>query len=452
MISATARDLRELEDVRIDATDTESLMLIEANTGRDVFISLTLALLVIAATTCAGVYGPPLLEDSSSRFALTPDRPNSIISLAIPGVSPQNLFLMIKLAFELPAPPSEARSCPISFSYFLIFYRQNRQVRREERSITQNVSFVVSRDRSDDILFFFDRFLSYDRVDLRIDFAQTSSVSDAVVYWARGETAHLKFQAWIRMAFGLASVATLVVFWVKLRRQPRPKWTLEQKLTLALNIGSVVGVNPLFVVYVLRPTILQEILNAFLSRFFASAVFMFMLLVIDHVRLDRISECFFAPKLAFLAVQLMVEMAYPVLYNGWDIPGVEAVAPPFVVWVNCLKIALYVVFVVWFLARVAVAFRRTDSTERFKLCVYAGAFALVSAVNLSDSALAKLAPFRNSSALFTLHFASLHSLVLIMIFAHWPAEFELEELAEDANGAPGASNVHDLMESSDGQH
>jgi hypothetical protein len=269
--------------------------------------------------------------------------------------------------------------------------------------------------------------------------------------WTRGEPNHLKFQLWIRTAFGLASIATLIVFWAKLRQQPRGKWVLEQKLTLALNIASVIGVNPLFPLYLAQPTILQDILNSFLFRFFNSVVFIFMLLVIDHTKLTQISSCFFVPKLVFFAAQLIIEMAYPVLYNGWDILSVEVVEHTLVVSVNYLRNSLYVVFVLWFVVRIIIAFRKTDSTERFKLYVYTFAFSLVLLLNLSDWILSKLAVFKNSSGLFTLHFSSLHAFVLIMIFAHWPAEFELEELPEIADGKQGASNVHDLLESSDSQ-
>jgi hypothetical protein len=79
-------------------------------------------------------------------------------------------------------------------------------------------------------------------------------------------------------------------------------------------------------------------------------------------------------------------------------------------------------------------------------------FSLVLALNLSDWFLAKLAVFKNSSGLFTLHFASLHSFVLIMIFAHWPAEFELEELNNDSDAIPQGRDAHNLLESSEGEN
>jgi hypothetical protein len=193
---------------------------------------------------------------------------------------------------------------------------------------------------------------------------------------------------------------------------------------------------------------LQDILNTFVFRVFTSFVFLFVLIIVDHICNEKLETLFFAPKFVLFFVLLVTEIAYPVLYNGWEVLGVEVVPHGIVLFVNYLRFTLYGAFVVWFLALCIKTFRRLDQTERFKLFAYAFIFTIVIALNLSDRAFNWFSIFRNNSGLFTLHFSSLHSFVLLMIFSHWPYEFAAEEAYAKAETRDNA--VHDLIESPDG--
>jgi hypothetical protein len=209
----------------------------------------------------------------------------------------------------------------------------------------------------------------------------------------------------------------------------------------------VIGVNPFFVNYVRTPTIFQDIINSFVFRVFTSAVFVFILLLTDHILNDRLETWFFAPKIAFFFVLLIVEIAYPIIYNGSEVLGVEVVPHAVVLFVNYVRFVLYGAFVVWFAVLVLRTLEKLDQTEHFKLFAYTFMFLVVIAVNLSDPVLNKLGVFKNSSGLFTLHFSSLHSFVLLMIFSHWPYEFVADEAY--ANAAT-ADAVDDLIDSNEG--
>jgi hypothetical protein len=438
-----------LVDVELDTGDQGRLMLIEANSRQDVLFSIALFVIVILSTTSAGIFGPPLLQEDHSRSLLNRDSHRNVITLRIPGVSPQNQFLMIKLAFELSNPLPEASSHRVSFTYVIVFYDANREIRRAYETFSQDIVFPERSDTSDQILFLFDRFIHYDHVDVRLDISEFGAITDAVISWACGEPTHLKFQLWIRCVFGLASTATAVIFWLRLRSVGFRRWTLEQKLTLVLNLCSVIGINPLFPLYLHSPTLLQEIVNAFVFRFFTSFVFVFILIVIDHLRNDS-SRMLFATKMVFFSVQLLVEMAYPIVYNGWEILGVEAVSHSLVIFVHYMRMSLYIGFVVWFVLLVVNTYLQLDQTEHFKLFAYASVFTIVIAVTLADPVLGRLGIFKNSSGLFTLHFSSLHSLVLLMIFSHWPYEFESEEPYATPETAGKASMIQDLVDSNEG--
>jgi hypothetical protein len=356
---------------------------------------------------------------------------------------------MVKLAFELSNPLPDSSRHHVVFNYVIVFYDSNREFRRVYETFAEDVVFLPRSETSDEILFLFDRYIHYDHVDLRLDITEFGSITDAVISWTSGEASHLKFQLWIRCVFGLVSIGIAIVFWMRMKSIPFRNWTLEQKLTLALNICSIIGVNPLFPVYLYSPTMLQDILNTFLFRFFASFVFLFILLVIDHMR-NHSSHMLFAPKMAFFSVQLLIEMAYPILYNGWEQLGVEVVPHSLVMIVNSLRIAMYGLFVCWFVTLMIVTYLQLDSTEHFKVLAYGFVFVVVIVINLSDGAIGKMEVFKNSSGLFTLHFSSLHSFVLLMIFNHWPYEFESEEPYTNAEATGKDGEVHDLIDSNEG--
>jgi hypothetical protein len=322
-------------------------------------------------------------------------------------------------------------------------------MRRVYETFSQDITFPARSDASEEILFLFDRFIHYDHVDVRMDISEFGSITDAVISWACGKPTHLKFQLWIRCVFGLASTATALIFWFRLRPISFRRWTLEQKLTLILNLCSIIGINPLFPLYLHSPTLLQEIVNAFVFRFFTSFVFVFILIIVDHMA-NNSSRLLFAPKMVFFAVQLLVEIAYPIVYNGWEVLGVEAVSHSLVVFVNYMRISLNVAFAVWFVVLAVTTFVKLDATEYFKFTAYVAVFAVVIGVTHADPLLGQLAIFKNSSGLFTLHFSALHSLVLLMIFSHWPYEFESEEPYATPETAGKASMVQDLVDSNEG--
>jgi hypothetical protein len=417
----------EFVDIEINGHDSNSLMLIDTTSHRDVLLLICILVVVITCTTAAGIFGPPCLQEERTRTKLDTRHRKSVISLTIPGVTPQNEFLSVKLAFEISNPMAEATILPVTFSSVIIFYFQNREVRREFQSFSERITFPPREDTSADIQFFFDRYLSYDHVDLRIDMMESGSITDAVITWTSGEQSHLKFQLWIRTIFGLASMAILAIYTFKLSKVGFDLWTFEQKATLVLNVFSVIGLNPLFFAYSAAPTLLKDMLNTVLYRVFTSYVFVFMLLIIDHILTQKTSPGFFVPKLAWFAGTVLIEIGHAVLSDGCTTLEVEGLGDEYLLGIGYVRSALYGLFVLWFVGLSLLAVEKVDSSERFRLFVYIGVFSLVILLNLSDRLLQKLGNFRLTSGMFTLHFSSLHSSVLLMIFSHWPYEYEIDE-------------------------
>jgi hypothetical protein len=96
------------------------------------------------------------------------------------------------------------------------------------------------------------------------------------------------------------------------------------------------------------PTILQETFNSFVFGGFTS----FVLIIIKCL-----DTRFFTQTLIFFSILLIVEIAYPILYNRW-----EVVPHGLVLFVNAARFPLYAAFVVWF----AMMCQKLDQTEQFK--------------------------------------------------------------------------------------
>jgi hypothetical protein len=172
---------------------------------------------------------------------------------------------------------------------------------------------------------------------------------------------------------------------------------------------------------------------------------LFVLTVTDHIQGQTVS---LGPKFLLFIVQLVVETAYPTLYNGWEVLGVEVLPHDLVMFVNAIRVGLYVLFVGRFIVLAAKTWKTTDPTEHFKLFVYVFVFTVVILANLSDRLLTRINIFRVTSALFTLHFSSLFAFVLFMTFSHWAYDYEIDELYGNAE-VEIDPRAHDLLDPDD---
>jgi hypothetical protein len=111
----------------------------------------------------------------------------------------------------------------------------------------------------------------------------------------------------------------------------------------------------------------------------------------------------------------------------------------FVVVVFWLHVGVYLaVFLLLFVRRAVLSFLNLSQTDVFKYWVYLAVFLIVWILN-SDI------PFpKNSSGHFAMKIASPHSFVLLMVFIHWPYQYDTEEFYRHPDEA---KDVHDLMES-----
>jgi hypothetical protein len=89
------------------------------------------------------------------------------------------------------------------------------------------------------------------------------------------------------------------------------------------------------------PTILQEIVNSFMFRGFTS----FVLIIIDHLGSEGLDSRFFARKLIFFSILLVVEIASPILYNEWEVFDMAVVPHSLVLFVNTYTFVFAVVII-----------------------------------------------------------------------------------------------------------
>jgi hypothetical protein len=104
-VKSPGNNLGEFVDVEFDNGDQNALMIIETSSTRDAILSTRLFLVAIISTTMAGIFGDPLLQEDRTRSALSHNTQKNVITLRIPGVTPQNRFLLVKLGFEMSNPP-----------------------------------------------------------------------------------------------------------------------------------------------------------------------------------------------------------------------------------------------------------------------------------------------------------------------------------------------------------
>jgi hypothetical protein len=60
----------------------------------------------------------------------------------------------------------------------------------------------------------------------------------------------------------------------------------------------------------------------------------FVLIIVDHLRSQCLDTRFFVPKLIFFSPFFVVEIAYPILDDGWEVLGLAVVPHGLVLFVN----------------------------------------------------------------------------------------------------------------------
>lgn len=416
-----------LRKVRIeDRGEKDILMLIEVDSRRDILIALVLFMSVVASATLAGVFGPPRDQSGMRRYTFIRGQ-TKMLKYAIPGISPANQFISLSLGFELSNPGDIGFDTSVEFSYIIIFSYQGTEVRREKGSMVSIVKFEPMSETSESIPFFFDQFMQYDRIELRMDFQDVAKITDAVITYRTGDERHMQLQVWLRMTFGFAWVVALTAFILRLRYIPGVSWTIEQKMSLCLGVFALIGVNPLFFVYCWWPSVLQEMLNGLVFEMLNAVCCCFVLVVLE-VACDRdASAKSYFWKVAFCTFLFLVES-----FRIWMLPfGVAIASGGLLTMVSYMRGSLYVIFFGW----CAHAMRRVTKGmswyESFVMRVYGFMILVVIFANVVDIFAEYIPLLDNTAGVFGLRFGSLEAFSLLMIFCHWPYEYEIDGVYDD---------------------
>jgi hypothetical protein len=432
-------------DVRLDPRHEPTMMLIETGARNDVLLVLGFFVFAVAAISLAGIFGARRVQQEMIPLVLPSNVSKASISVKIPGVFPQTLFLSLDFQFQLPNPAPILTTSHISLSYLILFYKGNIEIQREQGEIAQYFDFAKGQTKSREVNFFFDRFVSADQLDLRIDSTEVRSIADIVIIWTTGEVRHIQFQAWIRGIFGVILLGALLLFSRKMAVGSRAA-TLEQKITLILSISAVIGVNPLFFFFVIEPSLVHDIVTEIVYRIFTSWVFVFVLIVINEVNSDRGSQSIrFSHVIVFL-VLIVVETANPLLRQGSELLQLRE-TNRMVDLVDQIKIVLSVILIVWFIYLCVTRGSQIDVTERFKFLVYVPVFTVVILICACEKILNQCKSLADTSGLFGLRLGTLTAFVLVMIFVHWPYELAKDEVYS----VPGDVKENPVQDLFDGQ-
>jgi len=423
----------DLVDIQIgDGMGQDAFMSIETNSIKDDFVALVLFVVVIFATTTAGVFGPPRDINGWSQSSFGKSGSNSIHQ-TLTNLSPMNQFLHMCLEFHHSV-VANYTIIPVSFSYTLTFRLAGSEVRRQQGIFNITANFTANHDSSIPYYFFKDQFLKYDEATINIDFIDVSDIIDAVLIWKHGDPNHALFQAWIRFIYSIASLSVSILFVYRLFLVARQSWCIEQKLTILLHVFAIFGANPLYILFVFRPSIFQASLNSLLFQLFVCYVNFFMLVILDNLKLKdrRDRGFFFLPKIVLFIIQLVVESITAILNEN---TSSFSTTSTYTVFYQIHKL-ITGIYIAWFIVLSLKAFKSIDQTEVHKFVVYTIVFCITLVLSLSETFAEKLSFLQGTSGSFAMQFSSLHAFVILMAFFHWPFESSIDQQYNDAEKNP----------------
>lgn len=435
-----------------DENEQESLMAIDTDSPKEDILAIFLFFILIASTTFAGIYGPPLYNNEIYKFKFE-NSLNHIFRQHIHGITAQNQFYIMQLTFSLSPDQEIGNTIPVSFNYLILFETASGQeINRESGSYKNDLVIQKSSTNTEPLHFFFDRYISYDQIDVRIDFDSFKGLDEAILTTTYGDGSHLKYQLYLRLLFGLATLIIFILYYSRISSIPRNKWLLEQKMTILLQIFSFIGSNPLYFLYLKSPSVFQDILNTLFYHAFTCFVFFYILVLFDNARRNNLTKTsfytFFLPKIVFSSFQFICEILYPIMYHGFTSLDVEAMPHMIVNLFKYARILFNICFSFWFLYLTILGFSNIDLTQLLKLRIYTTVFGTTVLINLCNVFLTDVSLFRNNSGLFSLCFSSLYAFVILMVFFHWPYETSVDQQYNDPEDD---TNPNNIFESDDGK-
>ena len=421
----------DLVDIQIgDGMGQDAFMSIETNSVKDDIIAIILFLIVIFATTAAGIFGPPKDINGWSQSSFGKSGSNSIHQ-TLTNLSPMNQFLLMSLEFHHSV-ATKYLSIPVSFSYTLTFRHSGSEIRRQQGVFNISANFTVGTDTSNSFNFFNDRFLKYDEATINIDFIEVTDLLDSVLIWKHGDPNHSLFQAWIRFIYSLASLSVSLLFIYRLFLVSRLSWCLEQKLTILLHIFAILGANPFYILFVFKPSMFQASINSLIFQLFVCYSNFFMLIILDNLKLKdrRDRGYFFLPKIALFIIQLIVESITTILLENTSSFSTTSTYILF----KQLRQIITSIYIIWFIFLILKTFKVIDQTEKHKFYIYTIVFSITLLLSLGEPYYDLISFLSGTSGSFAIHFSSLHAFVILMAFFHWPFESSIDQQYNDADG------------------
>jgi hypothetical protein len=249
-----------------------------------------------------------------------------------------------------------------------------------------------------------------------------------------------------RFLFAILIIVCAFIFQWKLHGTQIHFWHLEQKMTMGLMILAVVMNNPFYYFLVSRAFAFLLILDSVGQSIFAIFVKFYILVIFDSLRFKnrKISDCFFAPKVAFFLVFLIFHTEQEVLRSVIEQTTLSKFSA-FEAVIAGVRIIFEIAFVCWLGFAVMRSWRDSDVTEAHKFVLYLSVCGVMLSVHALLECLGHILTFfQRSCAAFVIRISIDNFFVLLMTLFHWPYE-----VIADQYIAPGevGLDVGDLYES-----
>lgn len=426
-----------------DENKQESLMAIDTGSAKDNLISIFFFFVLIISTAFAELYSSPMYSKQRVGYQFD-NAQNQVLKFPIRSNFPHQFspFFVMELSF-FKSNEEKASNIEISFRYLLIYKAfDGTEIRRESSDYSTFIGMFNSTN-SDTIPFIFKHHISFSQIDVRIDFDKSYDFEKAIVDITEGNHWHLVYQFINRITCIISTFCLLLFFYFRLKEVDQSQWLFEQRLTIVLLLLSIACFNPFYFLTFYFPSVFFDFLSSFLTNILTCFVLLFILIILDNVRLgNQISSKYMnLPKFIFCIFQFIVEVCYPLMFHNIVALRIEGFPHNIVNIVEKTRMAFAVAYTIWFLVLVFKGFKQIDSTQRLKMFSYTIVFLEVVAMYFADVFLVPLPFIQNLSKLFSLKLFSAFALGILMVYFHWPYVTSIDQEYNDPQNDNDPQNI-----------
>lgn len=343
---------------------------------------------------------------------------------SIKDISPINSFLSISLILErkIGITPSKG-----SVSFLIDISKSNitSQFSRSFNPIP--AKFQKASNFSQPILIFTDQAFDYSLIRFQALFSTIEAeYNGATILVQIGNPESFIYGIFFRFLFFAILIFFLVLLISRLKSLSRQIWFLEQKLTIILLIIVSLYVFP-FYEFIFLNYPLFYLLDAFFTGLAISFSIFFILILFDRFRVQNqeTNFCFLYPKIAISLINfafIFSKGLFNVLTNFTELRSNELLK----FWNSYIQVLISIslsISSIYILIIIMFSYLKCDSTEKYKLNLYAFSFSICLLVGFVGYL------FKNDTALlYPIQYTLISLFSIIMAYFHWPYEMKNDQI------------------------